>query len=184
MRRSRLLAGLLLLLLFFVEPQVARAETIPERLIADLQEDFALRDYQAVAIAGNLAQETGNFRTLGSSRSACFGYSQWTGKRRTAFFRHADSLGSRTSYAANYGFMAKELRGPYARVLERLRRTRSLEEATRVFMTGYLAPNPRHGALAKRIAFAKNYANGAFGGAGCLPEKGGHGTRIPACAAS
>lgn len=38
--------------------------SIPEQIISDLGNDLALEDFQAAGVAGNLAQETGNFRYL------------------------------------------------------------------------------------------------------------------------
>ena len=105
----------------------AQSETIPERLIDDLQKDLAITEFQAAAIAGNLAQETGNFRVLQEQKGTGFGYSQWQGRRLASFYLFADEIGDRTGYEANYGFLLKEIKGVEAGTLVKLRRTTTLD---------------------------------------------------------
>lgn len=146
--------------------------TVPERLMEDLQRDLELEDFQAAGVVGNLARETGNFQFLRElnpivpgSRGG-IGYAQWTGPRHDAFLEFAGTADP-MSYEVSYAFLIEELEGPYARVLETLRGTGTLEAATEVFMRGYLAPHPRHLHLEERIAFASAYLGGDFSGAGC-----------------
>jgi hypothetical protein len=146
--------------------------SVPERLMGDLQADLDLADFQAAGIVGNLARETGNFQFLRElnplvpgSRGG-IGYAQWTGPRHDTFLEFvgdADPM----RYEVNYAFLIEELEGPYVRVLDRLRETETLGEATEVFMRGYLAPHPRYLHLDERIAFASAYLEGDFSGAGC-----------------
>ena len=146
--------------------------SVPERLMEDLQTDLALTDYQAAGIVGNLARETGNFRFLQElnplvrgSRGG-IGYAQWTGPRHDAFLDYADGR-DLMGYEVNYGFLLEELEGPYADVLARLHGTSDAEEASGLFMRGYLAPHPKHRHLGERVAFARAYLEGDFSGAGC-----------------
>lgn len=146
--------------------------SVPERLMGDLQADLDLADFQAAGVVGNLARETGNFRFLQElnpivkgSRGG-IGYAQWTGPRHDAFLEFAGD-GDPMSYEVNYGFLIEELEGPYASVLDRVRETETLDEATEVFMGGYLAPHPRHLHLEERVAFASAYLAGDFADAGC-----------------
>lgn len=146
--------------------------SVPERLMGDLQADLDLADFQAAGIVGNLARETGNFQFLRElnpivpgSRGG-IGYAQWTGPRHDAFLKFAGGADP-MSYEVNYAFLIEELEGPYLRVLDQLRETETLNEATEVFMRGYLAPHPRYLHLDERIAFASAYLEGDFSGAGC-----------------
>lgn len=154
----------------------AQAETIPERLMHDLQHNFDLLDFQAAGIVGGLARETGNFRyiqeinpVIKGSRGG-IGYAQWTGDRRVAFETWASEDADLTSYEVNYGYLAEEFRGPYASVIERLRETEDVEEAATVFMKRYLKPHRKHRNLDERIAYAEAYLAGDFSGAGCQAE--------------
>lgn len=149
-----------------------RADTIPERLMEDLQEDFGFADFQAAGVVGNLARETGNFRYLQEinpivegSRGG-IGYSQWTGKRRRAFEAWADGQ-DLNSYEANYGFLVEELSGAYARVVTKVLETETAAEAADVFMRRFLIPHPSYRHLDERIAYAEAYLEGDFSGAGC-----------------
>jgi hypothetical protein len=150
----------------------AEAETIPARLMGDLQADLALADFQAAGVVGNLARETGNFRYLQEiapvvegSRGG-IGYSQWTASRRETFEAWAGDA-DLTSYETNYGFLLHELEGPYARVVDRLRETGSAEEAAEVFMNGFLRPHRDYEHLEERVAYAEAYLDHDFTGAGC-----------------
>ena len=151
---------------------LAEPVSVPERLMGDLQYDLDLADFQAAGIVGNLARETGNFQFLRElnpivegSRGG-IGYAQWTGPRHDAFLAFAEGADP-MSYEVNYAFLIEELEGPYARVLDRVRETETLAQATEVFMRGYLAPHPNYLHLDERITFASAYMEGDFSGAGC-----------------
>lgn len=171
MTRIFLLAAALLLAPF--EPALANAQadrspiTVPEQLLTDLQEDFDLPAVAAAAIAGNLAQESGNFRMLHEIGGGCYGYSQWCGSRKRAFRAYAVSVGDQQSYAANYGFLAHELSTEYQGMLSRLRRTQDVDIAARIFMREFLRPAARTANLPRRIRFAKKFLSDDFSGAGC-----------------
>lgn len=156
----------------------AEAETVPERLMTDLQSDFELADFQAAGIAGNLARETGNFRymqeitPLVSGSRGGLGYSQWTASRRDNFEAWAaeNNHDDMMSYEANYGFLKEELNGSYRRVVSKVKETSSVEEASRVFMKYFLAPHPSYTHLDERISYAEAYLEGDFSGAGCQEQ--------------
>lgn len=149
-----------------------QAETIPERLISDLQQDLHLTEFQAAGVAGNLARETGNFRymqeinPLVQNSRGGIGYSQWTGVRRKAYEAWAGDR-DLTAYETNYGYLLEEMTGEFRRVTAKLKQTDNQEEATRVFMKGFLRPSPKHAALHERINYANAYLDGDFSGAGC-----------------
>lgn len=151
----------------------SQADTIPERLMSDLRQDFSLQAFQAAGIVGALAVETGNFRYMQElnpivkgSRGG-IGYSQWTGPRRLAFEAWAGPEVDLTTYEVNYGFLKEELEGEYASVVDRVRDTDTVREATNVFMRRYLRPHKNHRALSTRVAYAEAYLSGDFTGAGC-----------------
>ena len=151
---------------------IAVAGTIPERLMTDLQKDFGLTDFQAAGIVGNLALETGNFRQLQEiaplkgSRGG-IGYAQWTGKRRTAFETYANGA-DLTTYDVNYGFLVMELSsGSESKVIKRIVETKTLEQASRIFMLRFLRPHKQHRNLGRRISHARAYLSGDFSEAGC-----------------
>lgn len=148
-------------------PGLSEPETIPERLIEDLQEDFDLSERQAAAIAGNLAHESGNFRMLHEINGTCYGYSQWCGVRKRAFRAYAASAGGQDSYEANYGFLKHELETDYGPMLGKMRDTDQVEVATRIFMKEFLRPAAKTANLARRVRFAKQYLAGNFNGSGC-----------------
>ncbi|MFX4299990.1 phage tail tip lysozyme [Pseudosulfitobacter pseudonitzschiae] len=156
----------------------AEAETVPERLMTDLQSDFEFADFQAAGIVGNLARETGNFRymqeisPLVSGSRGGVGYSQWTASRRVSFENWAaeNNHDDMMSYEANYGFLKEELNGSYRRVVSKVKETDSVEEASRVFMKYFLAPHPSYTHLDERISYAEAYLEGDFSGAGCQEQ--------------
>lgn len=149
--------------------------TIPEQMLGDLQIDLHLKEFQAAGILGNLAQETGNFQFLKEMNPLIegsdggLGYAQWTASRRIDFLIYAETQDV-MSYDVNYGFLLSELRGPYYEVLKDLRKTTSLEDATKLFMDDFLKPSKRHAQLERRLDFAQNYMDGDFSGAGCLSD--------------
>lgn len=151
----------------------ADAETIPERLMADLSRDFQLQGFQAAGIVGNLARETGNFRFMQElnpivegSRGG-IGYSQWTGSRRVAFEAYAGSLENQLTYEVNYGYLKKELNEDYAGVIKDVRGSKNLWEATVLFMRGYLKPKKNENNIRVSMNYANAYLRGDYSGAGC-----------------
>lgn len=151
----------------------ADAETIPERLMADLARDFRLLDFQAAGIAGNLARETGNFRFMqelqpivAGSRGG-IGYSQWTASRRESFEAYAGSLPQQMTYEVNYGYLKKELNEGYSHVIDDVRKSKNLWEATVIFMRGYLKPKRNPDNIRVSMNYGNAYLRGDFSGSGC-----------------
>jgi len=156
----------------FVGAAAAEAETIPERLMTDLQQDFGFADFHAAGIVGNLARETGNFRYLQEinpliegSRGG-IGYAQWTGPRRDAYEAWADGR-DLTAYETNYGYLVEELNGAYARIVDKVLETETEEEAAETFMIWFLGPHEDYCHLDERVSYAQAYLAGDFSGAGC-----------------
>jgi len=120
-----------------------------DRLKIELEEVFGLEDFQAAAIVGNLDQETGGFKfmqeldpTVKGSKGG-YGFAQWTGPRRKAFeaWSSQNNLDV-NSYDANFGFMVHEIQNNdyFIKVMEKLSKTKNIDEATEVFSDGYLKP--------------------------------------------
>lgn len=149
------------------------ANTIPERLMVDLSRDFRLKDFQAAGVVGNLARETGNFRFMQELRPIVegsrggIGYSQWTGSRRLSFEDYAGSVQNQLTYKVNYGYLKKELTDEYAHVIDEVRRSKNLWEATVIFMRGYLKPQKNPNNIRISMNYAGAYLRGDYEGSGC-----------------
>lgn len=138
-------------------------ETIANRLMQDLMADFGLTRDQASGIVGNLAHESGGFRTLQERRPLVknsrggWGYAQWTGPRRRNFEAFAESQGlDPSSYEANYGFLAHELSNDYGYSLDAVRSTNTPHDAAVAFSNHYEYPHPDHAHLGRRKSLAKD----------------------------
>jgi len=147
-------------------------QPIGARLKRDLMTDFGFTGFQAAGIVGNLHLESAGFIELqeiqpmqwvmgklvpSSTNRGGFGYAQWTGPRRRAFERWAASHNlDVSSYDANYGFLHYEMTSTgERRVVPKLKATRTVEEATLVFMRMYLRPGIQHAET--RINYARRY---------------------------
>lgn len=138
-------------------------ETIANRLMQDLMRDFHLTRQQASGIVGNLAYESGGFRSMQEadpmvpgSRGG-WGYAQWTGPRRRNFEAFAASRGlDPSSYDANYGFLAHELSTDHAYSLNHLRSAGTPHEAAVAFADHYEYPDAEHAHMDRRKQLSKN----------------------------
>jgi hypothetical protein len=136
-----------------------------------LQKDFGLTPGAAAGFAGNLAHESGNFKTLQEinptvkgSRGG-FGWAQWTGPRRRAFEAYAKTNGlDPSSPEANYGFLKHELTStPESAVLSKLQGVDDPARAAQIVSKNYLRPGVPH--MDSRINYAGQIA-GQLGGGG------------------
>jgi uncharacterized protein (TIGR02594 family) len=115
------------------------------QLMTELQEDLGLSKHQAAGLVGNLGYESAGFKSLQEGKPIAgaggFGYAQWTGPRRNEFFKWArDNQLDPKSHEANAGFLKHELRGKHSGFLERLKKTQTLQEATRLTHEKYETP--------------------------------------------
>ena len=143
------------------------AEIAP-RLMGDLKKDFNLTDEQAAGFVGNFGTETGGFSTLqeinpvGGGRGG-LGWAQWTGPRRREFEEYCKENNlDPSSYAANYGFMRKELQGKYKGTLDAVRQQNTVAGATSSVEGTY------EGAGVVNMGSRINFANKAFGAGAAL----------------
>lgn len=148
-----------------------------------LMKDLGLNDFQAAAILGNLAHESGGVQCdirEGGSTGPCwpvntplkgYGWAQWTntksGQGRLNQFvefvktnyNNYDITKDRATDDQNYAFLIYELtKGEKKSSIDALKKTTNITEATTVFMNKFEAPNAKYAALDKRI----NYANQAL----------------------
>jgi len=134
--------------------------SIAVKMMCDIISRYHLPDFQAAAFAGNAGLESAGFRilqeikpTVAGSKGG-YGFFQWTGPRRRAFFAWCKAeTANPSSYQANLGFMFHELDGEYHRVLSIVRPTKTIEAATEAVMRIYLAPGIPH--EADRVAYAR-----------------------------
>jgi len=139
------------------------ATDVGNRMMGDLQRDFGLTPAQAAGFVGNLAHESGDFKTLQEinpmvegSRGG-YGYAQWTGPRRKAFEQWTAANGlDPTSYEANYGFLKHELTAtPEGAVIGQLRSTKTPDEAAQVVSDTFLRPGIPN--MGSRVSRARSY---------------------------
>lgn len=147
------------------EAEEAPAGDVGSRLMQDLQRDLGISPEQAAGIVGNLAHESGGFKTLQEinplvegSRGG-YGYAQWTGPRRRQFEAWAEAQGlDPTSYAANYGFLKHELTNTSeSRVMNSLAGADTYQDAAAIFSNQFLRPGIPH--MENRLALAGRYAS-------------------------
>ncbi len=137
-----------------------------------LQADFGLSPGAAAGFAGNLAHESGNFKTLQEinptvpgSRGG-FGWAQWTGPRRRAFESWSAQNGlDPSSPEANYGFLKNELQNtPEGSVLASLKGVDDPTQAAQIVSEKFLRPGIPH--MGSRISKAQQIAQALMGGQG------------------
>jgi hypothetical protein len=105
-----------------------------------LMQDFGWTRQQALGAMANFAHESHGLAVeqIGMGSRGGFGWAQWTGARRWAFMSFVRSHGlAPTSAAANYAFLAHELRTNFAHVAQHMRRARTAYEATAIFARDY-----------------------------------------------
>ncbi len=157
---------------------MAKFEDLAVRYMVDLIRDFDLEDFQAAGIVGNGGGESRGFTdvqednpTVAGSAGG-LGHFQWTGRstnnnRRLVFeqwlARNADKGWTAETYEANYSMLFRELVGTERAALAALKTTRTLDEATEVFMLKFERPGIPH--LEGRMSWARR-ALTAFKAAG------------------
>ncbi|MCC6315356.1 MAG: peptidoglycan-binding protein [Thermomicrobiales bacterium] len=116
-----------------------------------LMDEFGLDAEGAAAVLGNLGHESGGFRFLQEKKPLVpgsrggWGWAQWTGPRRRAFEAWIEARGlDPASDAANYGFLAYELRGPEARAIPAVRRARGLAGKVKAFEASFERAGVKH----------------------------------------
>lgn len=148
--------------------------SVAPRLVSDLARDFGLTAEQAAGIVGQLGHESAGFGTLQEVKPLVpgsrggFGFAQWTGPRRKQFEAYARMNNMEpTSYEANYGFLAYELKNtPEGAVLDQVRLARDAKAAGRIFTDKFLRPGiPGYASRDKWTERALAAAGGTVSGA-------------------
>ncbi len=129
-----------------------------------LQKDLTLKKFQADGIWGNIGTETGGFKalqeikpTVAGSRGG-YGWKQWTGPRRRAYeaWCKQNNLNPADD-ESNYRYLVWEGLNSESYAISKLRQTKTLEEATEVYMKLDLRPGIPH--LENRIKWAREAFN-------------------------
>jgi hypothetical protein len=115
------------------------------KIMQDMISEFGLSPIQAAAIVGNLGTESQDFTAYHEhgqpENKGGYGWAQWTGPRREAFFAWADAHEfQRDSEAASLGFLEHELKTSHKNVITSLKRHRNLIAATHDFMNKFEGP--------------------------------------------
>lgn len=134
-------------------------------LMKNLMSDFKLTKEQAAGIVGNLAHESGGLQAGIQEKNPLagrggLGWAQWTGSRRNQFEDYLKRTGQQANDPnANYGFLKQELTTDprYRATMERVRESKSANDAMMVFEKGY------EGAGIKHYESRQKWANTAMG---------------------
>jgi Phage tail lysozyme len=136
---------------------------IASRLFDDLL-SWGFTPTAAKAHIGNLAHESGDFKTLQEinplipGSKGGYGYASWTGPRRRDYMAYCtENRLAPDSYAANVGYMQKEIReGKHVPkdYIKQLNSIPDLAEATRFATDSYFRPGVK--AYGSRLKYAQN----------------------------
>ena len=108
-----------------------------------LMKEYGMTKEQATGFAGTLAYESGNFHSLQEGQPVRggrggWGWAQWTGKRRDEFEENAKENNlDPASDAAQISMIDRELKGKYKSALEAIKKTNTVEEASRSTLVNF-----------------------------------------------
>lgn len=126
-----------------------KAPGIMVRLTADLS--VSVED--AAAILGNIGHECAGFEHLAQINGSAYGWPQWDGDRRDAYFAWCKSKKvDRASDEANYGYLLVELKTAEKRALAALAGAESLDAKTIAFEKSYERAGVKHYASRQKYA--------------------------------
>ena len=138
-------------------PDTSLFKTLAPRMMRDLMRDFSpLADFQAAGAVGNGGGETSGFTqlqeinpTVKGSKGG-LGFFQWTGMkvkpagRRRVFEALLKKMNAGPdNYDANYEMLKTELKGSEKATITALRKTKSIDEATKIFMVKFERPGDK-----------------------------------------
>jgi hypothetical protein len=128
------------------------------KIVGDLMHDLGLTLNQACGILGNIGRECAGFTLLQEQSPTAgvggYGWCQWTGPRRRAFFAFCASKHlSVNSDAGNYAYLLHELQTTEAGAITALKRATDLTSCVAAFERAF----ERAGvpAIADRVTWAK-----------------------------
>jgi len=139
---------------------------VGSRISNDLQRDFGLSANQAAGIVGNLGHESGGFTKYQevnpTSGRGGAGWAQWTGSRRTDFENYTKQNNLHPqSYEANYGFLKKELTGPYKGAIAAVKKANTVQDAVYAFEGTYEKAGKNTKGYGSRLKYANSIVAGA-----------------------
>ena len=125
--------------------------------MSNLMDDFELDDIQAAGILGNIGHECAGFHylhELGQPEGrGGYGWAQWTGPRRRAFFDWCDRNGLEwQTDEANYGYLRHELETSERSAIAALLKTARWEDAVMAFERNFERAGVPHYASRKQWA--------------------------------
>lgn len=110
-------------------------------------------DYAVRGIYGNLMQESsGRIDNRGDGGSS-YGIAQWHNDRMNNLF---NKYGSSPTLDNQLDYLWEELNGPYKKVLDQLRNSKNVEEATRIFQDQFERPSPTSAHFDLRLKYANS----------------------------
>lgn len=151
-----------------------RAGWVVNQLVADLK----LKNFQAAGLVGGFGVESGEFKKLHEigqpEGQGGYGWAQWTGSRRNAFLNWCDAQGlDWKSNEANYGYLVYDLKHGYKGFLAKLKKTKTIEDATHLAHREYETPQEvldgTETSYPLRLRYAQRALAGASGQAPQLP---------------
>lgn len=143
-----------------------RAGWVVNQLVADLK----LKDFQAAGLVGQFGVESIEFTTLHErgqpEGKGGYGWAQWTGTRHNDFLNWCDAnrLDWRSD-EANYGYLVYDLKHGYKGLLAKLKKTKTLEDATHLAHREYETPQEVLDGTETSYPLRLRYAQRALAGA-------------------
>lgn len=120
-------------------------ETKSTEVMDYLIRDFGISVEDAAAILGNIGHECAGFKHLKQIGGTAYGWPQWDGVRRDAYFDWCvkNSL-DRASEKANYGYLVFELKGSEKGALKALADAKGLDAKTIAFEKSFERAGKKH----------------------------------------
>jgi peptidoglycan hydrolase-like protein with peptidoglycan-binding domain len=123
-------------------------------VIDDLIRDFGISVEDAAAILGNIGHECAGFKHLKQIGGTAYGWPQWDGVRRKAYFDWCTNNGlDKASDEANYGYLVFELKGTEKKAFKALDDAKGLDAKTIAFEKSFERAGKKH--YASRLDYAQ-----------------------------
>ncbi len=114
-------------------------------VMGDLMRDFDLGLEDTAAILGNIGHECAGFEQLSQIGGTAYGWVQWDGVRRKAYFAWcAKNALDKASDEANYGYLVEELRTTEKHALDALAGAVGLDAKTVAFERSFERSGKKH----------------------------------------
>lgn len=107
---------------------------------------------QAKGIYGNIMQESGGDASI-TSNDGSYGLAQWTKSRKDQLFK---MYGTNPTLNQQLDFLWWELNNTHKDTLAALKRTKTVYDATKIFMDEFERPNQKYANFNRRLQFANS----------------------------